>query len=640
MDNTPQMELVEKLEDLRNSHRQKVVMYMKSCMSEHAKRLVDEKKITLQPESTVDSLCENRALHIEYHVYLNHNTDGTLPSEYSKRARTISSNLKSNAALSDEILGGRLNCERLAHMTTEEMASQELKDLTQQVRMESEKHNTLINETGPRIRRTHKGEELVNEEMPVQSGQDTLLDTGVVVSRRSEPIDDLATAPPAASDTPVESQSPQQPADASMSPPTGTSETPRSPSQPSAVEGPAAEKDKKQKDNRSFNIETVWSHVESPDTERRPTRPPPAQMPQRITPADSKIDKDIDNMLRDDDAGTPPYSPHSYNDPYSPRPDQDDNTVWRGLIEMSFIGKFNATASLIGGPERIGDKAWLELLAPIIDIDGRIKYARATEYLCGQRFSKSSTMILASLKQEHSANQASFDKLFDYFSLKQRYGVVSKRGEKWMKDLYVIPLDVGEPLPDWFGVIDPPCKIPENRSSKMVVLACVVIRGLVPGYIENGQVRGSFSMPVTPSAPQFGTPQQPMPSPFPPGHLPHRQQPPHQSFSPTPAAPPQMHPHYANNQSPNMQVQYGYPPQQPMNLPPLQQYPAPPPPPPQPMTFVPTHAMTRELIHMIPRLSEIQARAIDKLLLDNPSLQTNPEVLAKEVEKVLGAVTA
>jgi hypothetical protein len=28
------------------------------------------------------------------------------------------------------------------------------------------------------------------------------------------------------------------------------------------------------------------------------------------------------------------------------------------------------------------------------------------------------------------------------------------------------------------------------------------------------------------------------------------------------------------------------------------------------------------------------------LLLDNPSLQTNPEVLAREVEKVLGAVTA
>jgi len=640
IDTSPQTELVGKIVDLRNSHRQKVVMYMKTCMSEHAKRLVDEKRITLQPESTVDSLCENRALQIEHHVYMNYNTDGTLPGEYSKRVRTISSNLKSNAALSDEILGGRLSCECLANMATEEMASQELKDLTQQVRLESEKHNTLINETGPRIRRTHKGEELVNEEMPPQSGQDTLLDTGAVVSRRSDPPDDLESAPPAESDTPVESQSPKQPADASMSPPTGTSEVLRSPSQPSPAEGATAEKNKK--DSRSFNIEAVWSHVESPDTERRPSRPPPAQMPHRVTPTDNKVDKDIDNMLRDDEAGTPPYSPRSYNDPYSPRPDPDDNTVWRGLIEMSFIGKFAATASLIGGPERIGDKSWLELLAPVIDIDGRIKHARATEYLCGQKFSKSSTMVLASLKPEHSNNQASFDKLFEYFSLKQRYGVVSKRGEQWVKDLYVIPLDVGEPLPDWFGVVNPQCKISENRGSKMVVLASVIIRGLVPGYAENGHSHGSLSIPGTQDASQLGTPQQPVPSPFPPGSMAHRQQPSHPPFSPTPAAPPQMHPHFANNQQSSMQAQYGYPPHQPINLPPLQQYPPPPPQPlpPQFAVYVPTHAMTRELIHIIPRLSEIQARAIDKLLLDNPSLQTNPEVLAREVEKVLAAVTA
>jgi hypothetical protein len=56
------------------------------------------------------------------------------------------------------------------------------------------------------------------------------------------------------------------------------------------------------------------------------------------------------------------------------------------------------------------------------------------------------------------------------------------------------------------------------------------------------------------------------------------------------------------------------------------------------MAFVPKHAMTQELIGLIPKLSEVQAMAIDKLLQEHPELQTKPDVLAKEVEKVLGSV--
>jgi len=48
--------------------------------------------------------------------------------------------------------------------------------------------------------------------------------------------------------------------------------------------------------------------------------------------------------------------------------------------------------------------------------------------------------------------------------------------------------------------------------------------------------------------------------------------------------------------------------------------------------------MTQELIGLIPKLSEVQAMAIDKLLQEHPELQTKPDVLAKEVEKVLGSV--
>jgi len=710
-DTTPQKELVNTVSELRNTYRQTVVGFLITCISEHAKRLINDKKITLQQDSTVETLCENRALQIEHHVYLNHFAEGQIVTDYKNKMRTIALNLKSNAALSDEILGGRLSCERLSHMTTEEMASKELKELTQQVRLESEKHNTLINETGPRIRRTHKGEELVNEETTVQSGQDTLLESGTVIRRSSEVVMDEPPPPPPppAPITPGQPDSPAQPAEASMSPPTtvtATSETPRSPSQALPIEGSAPPLEKKE---RSFSIENVWSQVESPDTERRPSRLPARPAP--VKPVDSKIDKDIDMLLKDDDqdVGTPPYSPASYNDHYSPKPDQDDDTVWRGRIDMNQIANLTATASLLGGPEQLGDKRWFELLDPVLNIDGRIKHERATEYLCGQKFSRSSSMVLASLKPEHSANQAQFDKLFEYFKTKERYAVVGKHNSPCIKDLYIVPIDSNETLPDWFNVVDPPSKVPEkSRSSRMLVLIFVVIRSLVSGHVENGNGIGARRFSAQPTL-EFSTPQQPQASPYAPQHMPQQQQyqasplsnqpPQQQPYSPSPLSqPPPQQAHYGST------VPYGYPQQQqhPHPLPslqapqqfspPPQQHPHPPAPlpvphgypqhqqspppsqqqqqqqqhhspqphhqsprqlpqplptqpplqqeqrPPQRMAFVPKHAMTQELIGLIPKLSEVQAMAIDKLLQEHPELQTKPDVLAKEVEKVLGSV--
>ncbi|KAA8909955.1 transcription factor S-II, central domain-containing protein [Sphaerosporella brunnea] len=649
-DTTPQCELVSSISELRNTNRQNVVKWIKKCMTDHAKRLVDEKKITLQPGSTVDSLVENRALQVEYHVYMKHFSGGQIKQEYQKRSKSIASNLKSNASLSDKILGGQLSCERLANMTTEEMASKELKELMQQVRRESEKQHTLINDSGPRIRRTHKGEELVNEDNS-QSAQDTLLDSSTVIRRHSETTEDVpAPVVPAAPSPTVHS-----PAQASICPPTVAtiSEPPRSPSQASPAEGSASTAEKK-----SFNIQKVWSHVESPDTDRRPRLPSTSRAPPPVNPAQNKIDKDIDMLLKDDDAGTPPYSPASFNDHYSPKADHDDDSVWRGTISMSQIADLNATATLLGGPERIGEKRWLELVDPVLNIDGRIKHERATEYLCGQKFSKSSTMILASLKPAHSSNQAVFNKLFDYFKKKERYAVVGKHELPCIKDLYIVPIDKDEKLPDWFSVVDPPTKVTEyGRGERMLVLIFVVIRSLVlgnPAENTNGNVPAPsvarrLSMQGTPvPGSSFGTPAQPQPSPFAPG-------PPLQSPVPPLQTPvPPLQSPIPNHQNHNRSYQGSPLPQYPQAAYSYYQqhsYPshAPTPPPhlpsPQPHHlpahgYVPQHAMTRELINMLPKLSERQLRAIDELLHQKPDLETRPERLAEEVEKVLGPDTS
>ncbi|KAI5814093.1 hypothetical protein BZA77DRAFT_108275 [Pyronema omphalodes] len=665
-DTTPQQELVQSTSELRNSNRQAVVEFVISSLTPHAKRIVSEKKITLKDGETVEGLCENRALHIEHHVYMKYFAGGNITPEYRQKMRSIGLNLKSNASLSDEILGGGLSPERLAQMSTEEMASKELKAFAQQVRLESEKHNTLINETGPRIRRTHKGEEIVGDES-ANAGQETLLESGNLIRRPSDSVMEDAPAPI----TPPQPGSPTQPADASMSPPItvpATSETPHSPSGAAASQGSAPP----EKKDRSFSIENVWSKVESPDVERRPTPTTRVAPPLRPVETVTKVDKDIDMLLKDDDAsvdGSLPYSPASYNDHYSPKADNDyADDIWRGRVEMSAIANFGATAALLGGPGQLGDKKWFELLDTSINIDGRIKHERATEYLCGQKFSKSSSMVLASLTPDHAVHQQQFDKLYDYFKSKERYAVVGKNQNPAIKDLYIVPIDAQETLPDWFNVVDPPSNVPaEKRAQKMLVLIFVVIKHMVSGYVDTGLQR-RFSHALE-------TPKQPQASPYAPGPYvpqvglaPAQGQQGQQPFSPSPMVygqpnqqqqqygypQHQQHPHQGHL-PPLYPVAPGHPSQYPPHSSPPQQnqsahlqHPLPPvhphPPPqgyqqyPPPRTYIPKHPMTQELILNVPTINDIQIQTIDKLLEDNPNLQDRPEELAAKVGEYLSSI--
>ncbi|TGZ85735.1 hypothetical protein EX30DRAFT_315005 [Ascodesmis nigricans] len=630
-DTSPQTELVRSVEELRNSTRQKTVAFLTSFMTDSTKKLGQNNQLELSEGDNLEVIVQNKALEIEHHVYMNHFDGGRLVPEYNKRLRSIGVNLKQNPELTKEVISGRLSCERLSHMTTEEMQSKELKEFTQKALLESEKQHTLINtETGPRIRRTHKGEEIVDDFNTTT--EDTLLDTGPIVRRNTEQMDE--TPPFPATSAPPESPKPQ--GDTSMSPPgVSASHTPRSISRPptaSADAQPTSAEPTPSDPARKFSIENVWSHVETPDASSRPAsqfRPPPLQP---TTPAGTKIDRDIDALLKDDDiapASTPPYSPKAFTPEarFSPPP---NTPHWRGTVTMSAIASLNAVATLLGGPGGVGNKTWPDLLDTNLSIDGRIKLDRATEYLCGQKFSRSSSLITALLHPATSApvETAGFDKLFDYFAKKERYAVVGKHQLQCIKDLYIVPCDIEKNgPPDWFSVLDPPPKESDLPRGKCLVLVFVVIRALVDGAQPVYPQQQQQVLQQTPlhqqhhqsnMGLQYGTPIQPLPSPY----------------ITTPFVNP------ANQLAP--QQQHGMYPHQPPQPPPPPQFGQPTPPhhhsPLQEQgPYIPVHPMTKELIQMVPGLGELQVRAIDRLLQENPDLQTQPEVLAKEVEKVLGA---
>src|SRR5205807_10048614 len=140
------------------------------------------------------------------------------------------------------------------------------------------KHHTLSTEAGPRNRRTRKREELVGElEEGMSNGQDTLLSGPVL------PLLERDDKPATSSKSPIE-----DPKDASATPDQGDADQS---ARPSPIDTKSAEKNQ-------FNIENVWYHVESPDTDKVTRQfglgiaPPSA-----CGAGDSKIDKDIDMLL-------------------------------------------------------------------------------------------------------------------------------------------------------------------------------------------------------------------------------------------------------------------------------------------------------------------------------------------------------
>ena len=85
-------------------------------------------------------------------------------SPYFIKMRAIMFNVKKNTVLVDRLLSGSLKADDLVSMEAEEMASEDKQREYAAMREAAEKQMILTEETGPRLRKTHKGEELVGED--------------------------------------------------------------------------------------------------------------------------------------------------------------------------------------------------------------------------------------------------------------------------------------------------------------------------------------------------------------------------------------------------------------------------------------------------------------------------------------------
>jgi hypothetical protein len=425
--------VVSSMDELSDSQRKNVAVHLVKLFIDQTNIAVKAGAYSVPNGRTAKEIGTEIGLRIEHAMYHVLSGGSGEPSDaYKNQLRTILFNVKKNPVLRDRLLSGNLSAHGFAAMDAKDMASEELQQKDAAIKKEAEKQYTVIQEQGPRIRRTHKGDEYVDESMGVAS-ESTISHAPV---RRPSVVDHESS----------QTRSPD-----AMSP--TLAHASGEISLPKTSQGrPRPSIDTARKSSTNFNIQDVWSIVQgSPDGDRQQfPQLPQHQAEQRPPGPGTQADADIDELLKDEneDIESPPYSPKDSAN--------DNEIVWRGVVNGGPIGKFEASARYAAGAH-ISDLrlSWPQLVPSEIPIEGRIDPAKADEYLCGLQYSASSDVVIISISEpEDPINQQNFTRLFDYFKNRNRYGVGIQHSNPAIKDIYLIPLEAGSELPELLQLLE------------------------------------------------------------------------------------------------------------------------------------------------------------------------------------------
>ena len=470
-------EAVENVTDLQNDARRNSANALTKFFVEQTALAQKQGIYKLATGQTSESVGLRLALEVEHAIFMNHPSQTAEPSAaYRVQLRSILFNVKKNPALRDRLLLGSLSPQELSIMSSDDMASKELQERTAEMKKEAEKQHMLVQDDGPRIRRTHKGEEFVDDGSNHAGSTESIFSAP---ARRRESEVELG-APKAASPDPMSPTSPNKvelPEDIGYQ---GTAGSPLT-SKPLTVDtgAPRHPTSLDRKSSSAFNIQDVWSSVQSPNADKQPIprqaslRQGPGAAQEQIQSTGVAADADIDQLLKDEDNDSEPYSPTDYN--------PDPEYIWRGKLVMSNVADFAGRAKHVGGANLSKTIPWSQLMPNTLSIEGRIDVDRASEYLCGLRWSHTTDVtVLAVTPADESTARSQFQKLFDYFAERKRYGVIGKNPVPAVKDCYVVPLEDGiAKKPEFIELLEH-CTIEEPRPERTLLLTFVIKANSTP----------------------------------------------------------------------------------------------------------------------------------------------------------------
>ncbi|KAL9593703.1 MAG: hypothetical protein Q9179_005743 [Wetmoreana sp. 5 TL-2023] len=478
-----QMELVENVSDLHHESRKRVASALVKLFTDLTKVAQNEGAFSLAPNQSADVFGNKLGLTVEYAIFLNFWGPGAEPSShYGDKFRTINHNVKQNPALRNRLLTGELSPNDFSKMSSHDMASKDLQEKTAEMKRAADKQAVLVEQQGPRIRRTHKGEEFV--EGPDAQGPTAPDSVFSAPVRRARPSLE-SDIPRQTSPEPTSPQSPQavelpenvETTVASSKAAAPLSVDTKAPPRPGA--GP------ERQSSSNFNIQDVWSSISGPDADAQKPRPsPPHTEPEKIAPTSQAPggsgDADIDRLLKDEDQEEEePYSPTEY-------PAEPNALVWQGKLVMPGVAEFGGQGKHVAGADRSATIPWAQLMTETLNIEGRIPIDRASEYLCGLRFSQTTDVsVVAITPADKEDSKSAFNKLFQYFIDRERYGVVVKNGMKEVKDVYLVPLEAGVATKPEFVELLEQCTIQAPVPERMLLVTFVVRAHNAPAGQDN-----------------------------------------------------------------------------------------------------------------------------------------------------------
>lgn len=492
--------MVSSISELTNKARQGVANALNNRFVAEAGAAQKAGTYQVPQGKTVKEVAARLALETEHGMY--HNLcggSGEPDAAYKEQMRTILFNVKKNTELRDKILVGTLSGHALSVMSAEDMASKELQQKDAEIKKKAEKQHMIIQETGPRIRKTHKGEEVIDE---ADTGvTETGLSHSSAPARRQESLIDpvaIGGFAGAASPGPM-SPSGIQASDDFPASPTSRRDRPH-PIDTHASPRPGAGPERKSSSNfkSNFNIQDVWKNVQhSPPQDgsfqpHPPTRQMSGMQHEPLSAVNIQPDADIDNLLKDEEVESPPYSPKDFG--------AADGIVWHGRLSTTSGMEISSTGRFAAGADISKRIPWSDLAPPELVIDGRIKPETANEYLCNHRWSGSTDLVMISITspQNNPQSQKTFDKLFEYLTSKDRYGVIPKHPilPDTVKDTYIVPIEAGaERVPDFVHIVANETVSQMTAERQLLVVFVVKVAGAKTNSTQ-----------ATPLGPPEGTP--------------------------------------------------------------------------------------------------------------------------------------
>ena len=454
-----QMTLVTKISDIESADRQRAVTAIVKMFTEETKKAIKAGSFILPEGQLVDDFGLRLGLAVEYAIYMNYWGMEPKPSQqYSDRLRMVLANVKQNASLRDQLLTGQLSPYTFSKMSSEDMASKELKEQKAEMLKESEKQSMIVQEDGPRIRRTHKGEELVDDQTQIAGASDSAF-TAPIRKRPSE-IDTTMREPSpepmsAVSPAPVELPEKVESAEAKQPSTVHTQGSPPQSAPPISA--------------NKFDIQNVWSTVKTPDAENQRSRQGPRPSDASAPPIPQQADAEIDQLLKDEEPeDDEPYSPVEHTA-------LPGGIVWSGKLTMPGVASFKGKAKHCAGADLSSSMPWDALIPSALGIEGRIDIDRASQYLCGLKWSTTTDVVVVAVTPENIDNDTvQFNKLFEYFTQRGRYGVIGKNPNTAVRDTYVVPLEAGtSKKPDFVELLDV-CTIEDPTPERTLLLSFVV----------------------------------------------------------------------------------------------------------------------------------------------------------------------